>query len=82
MLLYEALESTGFSSYQSVHTPLSKGVATGMNFETSSSQRVEMHTQLLCLSHASIAPQAALTECLESVGWSRRVLPGCFSQAS
>ena len=65
---YEALDCTGFSSNQSVHTPLSTGVACSMIFEMSSSQRDDTQSQLLFLSHASIAPQAALTECLDSVG--------------
>ena len=77
---YDAFESTGSSSNQSVHTPLKYGVATDIIFEMSSSQRELTQSQLLFLSQASMAPQAALMLCLDKVGCLGRVLPGCCSQ--
>ena len=55
MLLYEAFDSTGRSSYQSVHTPLSKGMTVR---EMSSSFRDENTCQFSALSLASAASVA------------------------
>ena len=49
--------------------------------EMSSSLLLETQCQVVQEARLSMAPTAALIECFDKVGWSRRVFPGYFSYA-